>query len=168
MLLKKLGAQLKQWEDLSRKSTKYRTNDCAKRWSTFKTSNMTGGPLIYLAKEGDLDKYNSVRPSLRMSTDIYNDGVEHPCSEIDTPFIITKDPKAPDKNEGQKEFQRTVDDFLADVSKKSLVVRSRYGSGKTTVMQRLIQEQNLAKVLFITCRQTLARDMTRIFKNFGV
>ena len=101
-----------------------------------------------------------------MAKDIHNDGVEHPCLEIDTPFLITKDPKAPDKNEGQKQFQRTVDNFLADVSKKSLVVRSRYGSGKTTVMQRLIQEQNLAKVLFITCRQTLARDTTRIFKNF--
>ena len=67
-----------------------------------------------------------------MSNDIYNDGVEHPCLEIDTPFLITKDPKAPDKNEGQAQFQRTVDDFLADVSKNSLVVRSRYGSGKTT------------------------------------
>ena len=46
MVLKKLGAPLKLWEDLSRKSTKCRTNDCSKRWSTFKTSNMAIGTFI--------------------------------------------------------------------------------------------------------------------------
>ena len=87
--------------------------------------------------------------------------------EINTPFLINKDPKAPDNNAGQGQFQWTVDDFLADVSKKSLVVRSRYGSGNTTFMQRMIQEQNPAKVLFITYRQTFARDMKRNFKHLG-
>ena len=99
-------------------------------------------------EKGDLDKYNSLRPLLHMSNDIYDDGVEHPCLEIDTPLLITKDPKAPDKNKGQKVFKRTVEDFLADASKQSLVVRSRYGSGKTTFMQRLIQDHNPAKVLY--------------------
>ena len=34
-------------------------------------------------------------------------------------------------------------------------------------MQRLIQEHNPSKVLFITYRQTLARDMSRNFKHLG-
>ena len=103
-----------------------------------------------------------------MAKDIHNDGVEHPCLEIDTPFLITTGPKAPANNTGQKKFQRAVDVFLADVSKKSLVLRSRYGSGKTTFMQRMIQEQNPAKVLFVAYRQTLARDMSRNFNHLGV
>ena len=79
MVLKKLGAPLRLWEDLSRKINKHRTKDCAKIWPTFRTSNMTIGTLIYLAKEGDLDKYNSLRPLLHMSNDIDDDdGVEHP------------------------------------------------------------------------------------------
>ena len=49
-------------------------------------------------------------------------------------------------------------------SKKALVVRSRYGSGKTTYTQRLSKARNPERVLHITYRQTLARD---IMKNFG-
>ena len=114
-----------------------------------------------------MDKYNSLKPLLHMTNVVYNDGVEHPCLEIDTPFLITKDPRAPDKNKGPKQFQRTVDDFLADVSKKSLVVRSRYGSGKTTFVQRVLQEQNPSKVVFVTYRQALARAMSWNFKHLG-
>ena len=55
MVLKKLGAPLQLWEDLSRKSTKYRTKDCAKRWATFRTTNFKIGAFIYLEQKGDLD-----------------------------------------------------------------------------------------------------------------
>ncbi|MFM7989591.1 MAG: hypothetical protein ACKPKO_60780 [Candidatus Fonsibacter sp.] len=48
--------------------------------------------------------------------------------------------------------------------KKALVVRSRYGSGKTTFLQRLANRRNPERVLFIAYRQTLARD---IMRNFG-
>ena len=53
---------------------------------------------------------------------------------------------------------------MDDPSKKALIVRSRYGSGKTTYLKRLIQARNPERVLFITYRQTLARDL---MKNFG-
>ncbi len=53
---------------------------------------------------------------------------------------------------------------MDDPIKKALIVRSRYGSGKTTYLQRLIKARNPERVLFITYRQTLARD---IMKNFG-
>jgi hypothetical protein len=56
---------------------------------------------------------------------------------------------------------------MTNASKKSLVLRSRYGSGKTTFMQRLIQERNPERVLFITYRQTLARDIMRNFGKLG-
>ena len=47
---------------------------------------------------------------------------------------------------------------------KTFVLKSRCGSGNTTFMQRSIKEHNLERVLFITCRQTLALD---IMRNFG-
>ena len=47
---------------------------------------------------------------------------------------------------------------------KTFVLKSRYGSGKTTFMQRLIKEHNPERVLFITYRHTLALD---IMRNFG-
>ena len=48
---------------------------------------------------------------------------------------------------------------MGNPAQKSLIVRSRYGSGKTTFLQR--------RVLFITYRQTLARDIMRNFGNLG-
>ena len=56
---------------------------------------------------------------------------------------------------------------MTDDGKKSLVLRSRYGSGKTTFMQRLIKDRNPKRVLFITYRQTLARDIMRNFGRLG-
>ncbi|MFM7989986.1 MAG: DEAD/DEAH box helicase family protein, partial [Candidatus Fonsibacter sp.] len=48
-------------------------------------------------------------------------------------------------------------------NKKSLIVRSRYGSGKTIFLLRLVKSRNPERVLFITYRQTLARDIMRNF-----
>ncbi|MFM7985788.1 MAG: hypothetical protein ACKPKO_41385, partial [Candidatus Fonsibacter sp.] len=50
---------------------------------------------------------------------------------------------------------------------KALIVRSRYGSGKTTFLQRLVRARKPERVLFITYRQTLARDIMRNFGNLG-
>ncbi|MFM7980717.1 MAG: PriCT-2 domain-containing protein [Candidatus Fonsibacter sp.] len=36
MILKKLGAPLQMWEDLSRQSKKYQNNKCTSRWGAVK------------------------------------------------------------------------------------------------------------------------------------
>ena len=46
-------------------------------------------------------------------------------------------------------------------------MRSRYGSGKTTFLQRLVKSRKPERVLFVTCRQTLARDNMRNFGKLG-
>jgi excinuclease UvrABC helicase subunit UvrB len=56
---------------------------------------------------------------------------------------------------------------MDELQQKTLVVRSRYGSGKTYFLQQLIQKYDLKRVLFITYRQTLARDIMRNFKRLG-
>ena len=105
-----------------------------------------------------------ISPELNQNKDVFfEDAEEFPAIEIDTPFltpVTATTPKTPD----QETFQRLTDETLDDPSKKSLIVKSRYGSGKTTFVQRLIKERKPKRVLFITYRQTLARD---IMKNFG-
>ena len=66
-------------------------------------------------------------------------------------------------NEGQKVFKITVRKFI-NGDTKAFVFKTRYGSGITTFMQRLIKNHNPEQVLFITYRQTLALD---IMRNFG-
>ncbi|MFM7985247.1 MAG: hypothetical protein ACKPKO_38605, partial [Candidatus Fonsibacter sp.] len=53
------------------------------------------------------------------------------------------------------------------IQKTALIVRSRYGSGKTTFLQRLVRTRKPERVLFITYHQTLARDIMRNFGKLG-
>jgi hypothetical protein len=127
----------------------------------------TMNSLIALAQEGNLDEYEKIKAKLHVRKDVFADRCNYPSTVINTPFLITKtmeeQPKIPD----QRKFRDMVQDFVKTASKKSLVLRSRYGSGKTTFMQRLIQEQDPKRVLFITYRQTLARDIMRNFGKLG-
>ena len=70
-------------------------------------------------------------------------------------------------NEGQRIFNDLTKTFMDNLDETCLVVRSRYGSGKTTFLKRLMQERNPERVLFITYRQTLARDVTRNLSELG-
>ena len=101
-----------------------------------------------------------------MNRQVFFDDEEYPDIEIDTPFLTPKTedtPKTPD----QETFQRLTDETMDSPSKKALVVRSRYGSGKTTYLQRRIKARNPERVLCITYRQTLARDITQTCGNLG-
>jgi hypothetical protein len=122
---------------------------------------------MVLAKEGDVDKFNAMKPKLYSINDVFDDGVEYPSIDIDTPFLTTKQPNGPASHADQVQFKTVVDDFMGNIAKKSLVLRSRYGSGKTTRMQRLIKEHNPERVLFITYRRTLARDIMNNFNHLG-
>ena len=108
-----------------------------------------------------------ISPELNQNKDVFfEDAEEFPAIEIDTPFltpVTATTPKTPD----QETFQRLTDETLDDPSKKSLIVKSRYGSGKTTFVQRLIKERKPKRVLFITYRQTLARDIMKNFSKLG-
>ena len=79
--------------------------------------------------------------------------------EFDYAALVTLLEFCPDPGAVLREATRTA--------KKGLVLRSRYGSGKTTFMQRLIKERDPKRVLFITYRQTLARDIMRNFGKLG-
>ena len=70
-------------------------------------------------------------------------------------------------NEGHRIFNDLTKTFMDNLDENCLVVRSRYGSGKTTFLKRLMQERNPERVLFITYRQTLARDVMRNFSELG-
>ena len=67
MILKNLGAPLSLWEHVSMKSKNFKNNDCANIWDRFKAFNYSVGSLIVLAKEGFIDKFNTMRPSYILS-----------------------------------------------------------------------------------------------------
>jgi len=165
MILKKLGAPLTLWEEVSKRSRKFKNGDCTGRWASMKPKCFGIGSLIVLAKQGNLEMYERIRPTLNMSRDVFEDDVDYKPTLINTPYLTTRPGEVPNKD--QKQFKQLADRFMQEASQKSLIIRSRYGSGKTTFLQELIREQNPKKVLFITYRQTLARDIMRNFSKLG-
>ena len=52
MILKTIGAPLSLWEEVSKRSNKYKHGDCGKRWGGFHTQFFSIGSLFVSAKEG--------------------------------------------------------------------------------------------------------------------
>jgi hypothetical protein len=167
MILKNLGMPVEFWEEVSQRSSKYKVGECRRKWGGFRTGTFRIGSLIVMAKEGNMEAYEQTMPNLHLNTDVFHDDVSYPCVKINTPFLTTKAPDDPPANEDQGKFREVVSEFANKPEAKTLVMKSRYGSGKTTFMQRLIEEHKPTKVLFITYRQTLARDIMRNFGKLG-
>ena len=90
MILKKLGAPLSMWEEVSKKSKKYRHGDCGRRWDGFHTQFFSIGSLFLLAKEGNPEMLESTKPGLNTNTNIFTNGNVYNPIVIDTPFLTTK------------------------------------------------------------------------------
>jgi len=124
-----------------------------------------GSPFV-LAQGGNIEMHERIKPTLKTHKRAFDDSRAYPVMEINTPFLTPKSPTdAP--NADQARFQELTDEVMDSPGKKALIVRSRYGSGKTTFLQRLVKARNPKRVLFITYRQTLARDIMRHFGKLG-
>ena len=108
MILKKLGAPLSLWEEVSKRSRKYKHGDCGKQWGGFHTQYFSIGSLFVLAKEGNAEMLERIKPTLNMNADIFTNGEVYNHTEIDAPFF-TKTPGAamsPDQAKFQISDQR--------------------------------------------------------------
>ena len=119
MILKTLGAPLLFWELVSKRSKKYRHGDCANRWGGFHTQFFSIGSLFVLAKEGNAEMLERIKPTLNMHADALANDAVYNHTEIDTPFFTT--PGAlmiPD----QVGFQALTDEVMDNPAKKLLLV----------------------------------------------
>ena len=119
MVLKRLGAPMILWEVMSKRSKKFKPNDCSSNWASLPTEYGSIIALLAMAKEGNLDTYQRMRPRLHMNMDVLED-MSYPSIEINTPFLTTKTPEAQETNKDQGKFRQIVDSFMTDDAKKSL------------------------------------------------
>ena len=74
MILKTIGAPLSLWEEVSKRSRKYKHGDCGRRWGGFHTQYFSIGSLFALAKEGNVDMLERIKPTLNMNANIFTNG----------------------------------------------------------------------------------------------
>ena len=65
------------------------------------------GTLVYLAKETDIEKWHTFKKtSYDKLTDIFDNGFEYLCIDVDTPVLLTTQQEhAPPTNDGQATFK---------------------------------------------------------------
>jgi len=90
MVLKRSGAPVSLWDEVSRRSSKYKHGECAKKWFDFNRRGegeceVTIGSLHYRAEKGNTEMYNRINPTLKIHTHVFPDEAEHPAIESDTP-----------------------------------------------------------------------------------
>ncbi|MFM7981729.1 MAG: hypothetical protein ACKPKO_20665, partial [Candidatus Fonsibacter sp.] len=136
-------------------SKKYKHGDCSRRLGGFHTQYFSIGSLFVLAKEGNAEMLERIKPTLNMNADIFTNGEEYNCIEIDNPIPYHRK-KGDEMSPEQARFKALTKEVMDNPDKKALIVRSRYGSGKiTTFLQRLVRTRKPERVLFTTYRQTL-------------
>ena len=75
MILKKLGAPLSMWEGASQRSKKFKPGECASKCGNMKPRCFSIRSLMVLAKQGNLEMYEKLKPKLSMNQDIFQDDV---------------------------------------------------------------------------------------------
>ena len=104
-VLKRLGAPMVLWEVMSKRSKKFKPNDCTSNWAGLPTEIGNMATLLAMAKEGNLDMYQRIRPRLNMNMDVLED-TSYPTIEINTPFLTSKTADAKETYSDQVKFGR--------------------------------------------------------------
>ena len=75
-----------------------------------------------------------IKPTLNMNSDAFADDAVYHETEIDTPFFFTTTRPRDEMTPDQRPAQALIDEVMDNPANKSLIVRSRYGSGNTAFL----------------------------------
>ena len=147
------------WDEWSKLSKNYESRDYnAYMWNSFKTGFHTIGSLMRFAKIDSPDAYPKVLYSV--------DQPIFKSKEFESNYLLNSvDEKI---NDNCSPISQEIMNWMNDKDIKSLAIKSPYNTGKTKLIEKIIREFRLDRVLFISYRQTLTQDIYGNFKDLGV
>ena len=189
-IIKNEGGTIEMWDAWSKGAYNYNIDCCRERWKYFDNhpnTNMRIHQLLnFYVKQESPDKYAELKKMV-FSNDIwkkqlieylknkislkgiYEDDVVYNEIEIKTKFlldkeqVITKHIKNP-KTDSQI-FGNYIYDFVFNDNLKVLGIKSRYGSGKTKLLTKIINAKEIKRSCFLSCRRALSYDIEREFED---
>jgi hypothetical protein len=145
------------WHEFSKKSPNYDGIDiCKYKWSTFRFSNLSIASLKYKVRKDSPEEY------AKLNT--FEDPKYHTI-KFNQQYLMDKNDKIKNKN---NIVTQNIDKWITNDNIKTLVIKSPYDTGKTTVLKSIIEEYVFKRILFITYRQSLTDNFYGIFKNYKV
>ena len=82
LCLKRIGAPCSLWDEVSKRSKKYKPNECEQLWCCMKPKSLGIGSLILWAKRDNLELYDRIKPTLKMIGNIFEDDQKHESVDI--------------------------------------------------------------------------------------
>ncbi len=141
MTLYSLDMSLELWDEYSQKAPNYTSNCCHSKWKYFNKKSFTLGTLIYYAKSDHPELYNKIDIKT-----LKEDILIKPTT-INNKYI-------------------TDEDIKVDIN-TNLIIKSPYNTGKSQFIFNYLKTQLDKRVLFITNRISLTKDIHRRFNELG-
>jgi len=164
------------WNEWSKQSYKYSDEyELIYFWNKFKFSHKSIASLKFLAKEDNPTEYEKLEFSI--------DKPKFESIKFNHPYLLDLEQ---DKNikqnntllskynntgKNNKTINKFMDEHLDNwINKdiKTLAIKSSYGTGKTSLIKRILKKYKFNTILFISYRQSLTNELEHVFKEFKV
>jgi hypothetical protein len=153
---------LSVWVEFSKQSSKYKDGECESKWKTFKDKKLSIGSLYWYARQCDPKRYYELR--LKDANEAIFEKPIVDTIEINQRYLLDK------INDSQYEICSVMRKHLDDLfysDNKVLNIKSPYGTSKTQLMIKMIEQYNPKSILMLSYRQTLTLDFKKNFQQLG-
>jgi hypothetical protein len=171
------------WNEWSKQSYKYVDEyELMYFWNRFNFSHKSFASLKYLAKLDNPTEYKKLEFSI--------DKPKFESIKFNHPYLLDKEQEKQNKkqnntllskyinkneNKPDKKIDKNIDKFMNEHldnwinnSIKTLAIKSSYGTGKTSLIKRILNKYKFKTILFISYRQSLTNELEHVFKQFKV
>jgi len=161
-LLFNIGSTVEKYIEISKKGKKYEDGACEMKWVSFKKKSSTIKSLWFWVKSCNIQYFNTLVIQNKKKEEIQNFD-KNISIKIDKKYLTEKDED--DKLVIDKDLVQYFDDLLINNKYKSINIKSPYGSSKTQLIHKVIEQYNPEKVLWLSFRKTLSDDIHKNFKD---
>lgn len=189
-IIKNEGGTVEMWDNWSKGVYNYDINCCVERWkyfdkyqdAKFKIHQL----LNYYVKQESPDKYTELKKLVygidKWKNDIvkyikdknsikkiYEDDISYNETTIKTQYLLNKEQNISkliqNPLEDTEVFSNIIYNFLFEDKIKVLGIKSKYGSGKTKLLTKMIKTKNINRACFLSCRRALSYDIESEFNE---
>ena len=161
-LLFNIGSTVEKYIEISKKGKKYEDGECEIKWSSFKKKSSTIKSLWFWVKSCNIDYFNSLITQNKIKEEIQKFD-KNISIKVDKKYLTEKDEN--DNLVIDKDLVQYFDDLLINNKYKSINIKSPYGSSKTQLIHKVIEQYDPEKVLWLSFRKTLSDDIHKNFKD---
>ena len=159
-----VGSTVEKYIEISKKGKKYEEGGCEKKWASFKKNTYTIKSLWFWVKNCNIEYYNTVSENRRKKEE-EKQNEKTGLIKIDKKFLTEQDEEK--KLHIDKDLIQYFDKTLKDNEYKSINIKSPYGSSKTQLIHKVIEQYKPKKVLWLSFRKTLSDDIMKNFKDLN-